>query len=199
MLVVQHSVNEPLRHLRNITFYAPRVLGRRNGHGGCVTRTGRDVRQRLLAKLEPTAWTPLRRSRLAIAAGQTPVSDSHWAMPLGSAAMLVTADLDDDPIRIYSTLETLNSVSPVQDPVQVPLRSAALSQDRFGGESRCRRARPTSPVVCPSTHIASAKTHLMHHALRRSRNDPRAGPRPVWRLHAREEIGSTTSLSPTAR
>lgn len=83
-------------------------------------------------KMNPVGWTRLRGGQLAGLGGATPVTDSHWTVPVGSAGMLVGTDPDDDHTRIYLPLDTVDSVLHVADPkvtVQVALRSAACGAE----------------------------------------------------------------------
>lgn len=83
-------------------------------------------------KLDPVGWTRLRGGQLAGLVGATPLTDSHWTVPVGSAGMLVGTDPDDDHTRIYLPLDTVDSVLHVADPmvtVQVALRSAACGAE----------------------------------------------------------------------
>ena len=85
-------------------------------------------------KLNPVGWTRLRGGQLAGLTGATPVPDHDWAIPVGSAGMLVgvvpgnTADPGHSESHVYLPLDTVDSVLHVADPmvtVQVILRSAA--------------------------------------------------------------------------
>lgn len=85
-------------------------------------------------KLNPVGWTRLRGSQIAGLSGHTPVTDTHWDIPIGSAGLLVgvvpgnAENPSHSESHVYLPLDTVDSVLHIADPmvtVQVIVRAAA--------------------------------------------------------------------------
>lgn len=160
---------------------------------------------------DPVGWTRLRGGQMAGLAGDTPIRDTHWDLPVGSAGMLVgsvpraTSSEVHMDARLYFPLDAVDAVLHVADPMvtlQVILRSAAigadirLSSDPAWGHIVSRVGAKTSdnPNI---TWPGGARTWLVPHRTQRmvqfNHNEivSERGRLSVEWIHPREELGAS--------
>lgn len=160
---------------------------------------------------DPVGWTRLRGGQLAGLMGDTPIHDSHWDLPVGSAGMLVGvapgATSDNVPIdaRLYFPLDAVDAVLHVADPMvtlQVIMRSAAIGADiQLANDpawSHIARRVGAKASDNPSlTWPAGARTWLVPHRTQRivqfNHNEiiTERGRLSVQWAHPREESGAS--------
>lgn len=159
-------------------------------------------------KLDPVGWVRLRGGQLAGLTGHTPVSDRHWALPIGSSGMLVGIDPVDAKSHVYLPMDGADSVLHIADSnvvVQVALRSVAcgagicLPADPQWGRIAAKLGASTGPQAhlrWPSgarTWLVSRRSsHVVRFADQEILVEPGHTRIPVKWIFPREESGLVT-------
>jgi type VII secretion protein EccE len=154
--------------------------------------------------MDPPGWTRLRGGQLGGLSGSTPVVDTDWEIPIGSAGMLVGNDPADDHTRIYLPLDAADAVLHTADPrvtVQVALRSTACGASIWlpsdpawarvaaavGASTDGRAAHLLWPSGVRTWLVSSSTSHIVqfldHEIVTEDRRIP------VNWVHPREEVG----------